>query len=445
MAQATTSRGSVARRGVLLALALLGAGGVLGVADLPSAQADQGWWGDLDKGQSVRLGDILASPERFRGRTLTFTCVFHRPEREFNPLRTRFNAERYDNVSVWPDAAEVWAAKGYEQDFPFLYVARSHPQRDELLRLETFTRLEVTARIEAVLSNTPFLELTAWRATGHRLGKEVVEAMTRGETYARSADPDARAIAIDNFRRALDLLPDLAPVYAERIRQRLAKALVEAGRADEAQGLSAAPLDAAPSGGAPGIPLGPTLPGQEVPAGPAGSPDGALPPTGALGAGGTLPGIPVDEGPPPRTPLPAPAPLPVAPAGSAEPWGPTLPGTPYDAPPAPAAAPLPAPARPPAPASAPAPARAPSSVPAPAAPRPAPSEVRTWPGTSVPPPPGTLPPAPAAGTPAPALPAASLPGTPVEPPAPVVVDPPLPPPAPGGAPPPRRPRLAGVK
>src|SRR5262245_54865912 len=106
--------GSLHGRWWSLAFACL-AGALAGLAP-SAARADSGWWGDLDKGQSVRLADVLAAPEAHRGRVLTFTCVFHQREKEFNPLRTRFNAERYDNVSVWPDGKALWLATDFEQD-----------------------------------------------------------------------------------------------------------------------------------------------------------------------------------------------------------------------------------------------------------------------------------------------------------------------------------------
>src|SRR5687768_4226038 len=92
-------RGRITRMG-RFAQILAGTLFVVAAFALPSpAQGGEGWWGDLDKGQSVRLGDVVEAPEGFRGRTITFTCVFHQREREFNPLRTRFNSERYENVS----------------------------------------------------------------------------------------------------------------------------------------------------------------------------------------------------------------------------------------------------------------------------------------------------------------------------------------------------------
>lgn len=204
------------------------------VATPRPAQAEGGWWGDLDKGLGVRLADVVQSPERFRGRLLTFPCVFHRVEREFNPLRTRFHVERYDNVSVWPDGAPLWQREAFAQDFPFLYVARAHAQRDALVQQATYTRLEVTARIEAIVDGYPFLEVTAVRATGHKLGAQVMERMLAGEVFCSQDSQEAQELAVQRFRAALEVLPDLAPVYDLRIRERLAQALRRLGRDEEA-------------------------------------------------------------------------------------------------------------------------------------------------------------------------------------------------------------------
>lgn len=412
-ASRSTPRPGTALRPALPLRALALVALALGLAGLaPRAlEADQGWWGDLDKGQNVRLGDVLAAPERHRGRSLTFVCVFHRAEREFNPLRTRFNAERYDNFSAWPDAAPLWLQKDFESDFPFLYVARSHPQRDALLRLDMFTRIELTGRIETVLDGQPFIEITSWRATGHRLGKDVMEAMLRGETYARAGGPEAQSLAAENFRRALDLHPDLAPAYALRIRSRLAEALRGLGRADEADAVLAgvaAPGAPAPSAGPdPAFP-GTTLPGEPV------APGTVVPP----GFTPSMPGQPADAppstplpgdpnagraGPPAGPPAPGPAPALEAPLGPYE--GPTLPGR------------VVGPGEPLRPAM--------PSVPPLGAP---PPRLPGQPEPEAPGPGASLPPGGAAPTAAPA-----------------VVDPPLPPPPPGGQAPPRRPRLAGVK
>ncbi len=326
------------RVGVLAAL--LAAGASRGAP----LRADGGWWSDLDKGQGVRLADVLESPERHRGRALTFTCVFHQQEREFNPLRTRFNSERYANISVWPDGAALWKPGDFARDFPFLYVARNGPQKDELLRYETFTRLEVTARIEAVVDGSPFLEVLGARVTGHRLGRKVMDYMLRGEVYGRTAGADAQTLAAENFQGALDAAPDLAPVYVTLVRERLAEALRNLGRNDEAlrvlAGQSATSGSEEPEATAPNEPSAPTLPrGGSLP-----GEDVEQPTTSGFPA----PRQPTPSGSPaaPSQPPPIPPPSPPVPTYvPGESLRPSLPGVPTDeTPPAPR---VPSPPQPP--------------------------------------------------------------------------------------------------
>lgn len=284
-------------RALVAVVLLVGALAPWAGARLPAAHADGGWWGDLDKGLGVRLGDVIQSPERYRGQLLTFTCVFHQVEREFNPLRTRFHVERYDNVSVWPDGAAIWEREAFAQDFPFLYIARAHAQRDALVQQPMYTRLEVTARIEAVVDGYPFLEVAAVRATGYKLGRQVMDLMLAGEVHGSQASADSQAVAAQKFGAALQVLPDLAPVYAVRIRERLAVALRRLGREEEAQRL----LEASPAPSPDGMP-----PVPPVPPAPAPVPDVVAAPPAPPAAVVERPAA-VGAAPPPRARVPAPA------------------------------------------------------------------------------------------------------------------------------------------
>ena len=130
------------RRGLSIACLLLPALLVLLALPAPRAEAGDGWWGGLDEGEAVSLADVLRGPRDYRGKTLTFFCIFHRKESYFDPVRTPFNPERYDNFSVWPDGAALWQEKAYVNDMPFLYIRRNHTQRDAIMRLDPVTRIE---------------------------------------------------------------------------------------------------------------------------------------------------------------------------------------------------------------------------------------------------------------------------------------------------------------
>jgi hypothetical protein len=112
------------------------------LAAAPLATASAGWWDDLDKGEPVRLRDLAAQPDRWQGKVVTFACIYHGFDSVYQPYFTSFNAEKWLNATAWYDGAALWEKDAFvDEDFPFLYLERTHPQRDEMLRLEAFTRI----------------------------------------------------------------------------------------------------------------------------------------------------------------------------------------------------------------------------------------------------------------------------------------------------------------
>src|SRR5690349_8479432 len=92
------------------------------VTAIPLATASAGWWDDLDKGEPVRLGDLTAKPDAWRGKVVTFPCIYHGFADVYQPYFTPFNAEKWLDVTVWPDGAPIWEMETFrDQDFPFLY------------------------------------------------------------------------------------------------------------------------------------------------------------------------------------------------------------------------------------------------------------------------------------------------------------------------------------
>jgi hypothetical protein len=91
-----------------------------------------GWWDDLDKGEPVPLSDLIAEPRRWEGKVVTFACVFHAPDNVFSPYFTSFHAEKFLNFNAWKDGAPLWEQRAFlDDDFPYLYLRRDHPQGPE--------------------------------------------------------------------------------------------------------------------------------------------------------------------------------------------------------------------------------------------------------------------------------------------------------------------------
>jgi len=406
---------------------------IAGALSASAGVARAGWWDDLDRGVFVQLDDVVLHPSRYRDQILTFFCVFRQTDQIFAPLAAPFQPQRYENLAVWPDGTPVWEKEAYTKDYPFLYISRAHPQHPEIVRMEEFTRLEVTGRIRGMIRARPCIEILSFRRTGQPLGNVVVQSVIRGDRYSELGELD---LAYENYRRALT--PDLPPTYDLHVRRRLADALRRLGRGDEARVVEGGPILGA--GGAPEAQPRPPggLLGDPLP----GTPGTTTPSTAPPPVATDLPGQPLKPGPISQD-------LPGRPAGEAPPAAfppPTAPSSP----------------------SAPAPGT-PGGPPPPIA-RDLPGQPAPGQGTPGGPPPPIardLPGQPAPGQGAPGGPpppiARDLPGQPApsgQPaPPPIVKEvpdededeeeaeepPPPPPPPPPGAPPRRAPRLTGVK
>src|SRR5262245_49254382 len=269
-----------------------------------SSAARAGWWDDLDKGESVKLSDVVAQPDPWKDKVVTFACIYHRLDAIYQPYFTRFDVEHWFNATVWYDAAPIWEMASFRDDeFPFLYVARTHPQRDEWFRLPPFTRIEVTGRVRDVYRKRPFVEVLGFRPTPAIVGKHVVEWMKDGDASASAGD---YVRAATYYRRVLAEI-SLEDVMRMRVKKRLGETLRAAGlplEADKADGGGIAggtPLPRPPEGVTPtapaaGAPPPSFAPGFSPPPAPGGvAPPGSVPaPVAPVAGPDDLPGTPTD-------------------------------------------------------------------------------------------------------------------------------------------------------
>ncbi len=292
-------------RAVRISLAVLCLGavglGVLAGSGQGVAEAGDGWWGALDEGEAVSLSNVIRAPREYRGRTITFFCVFYTAAGEFKyyPPNTAFTESLFINFAVWPDGVPVWEEKTYIGNFPFFYLRRTNEQRSELARVKRYTRLECTGRIRDIVRGRPAIEVFSFRETGHRLGEPVVNSIKWGLNHARLGTKQGYQSAAGRFKEALQ--PDLPPAYALIVRKYLGDSLRKLGLDDEAalyeggETIGTPPLPTPEDGGGfadlgpppagPGEfpnapPQGPDASGS--PDGASGSPDGPRPSTGRL-------------------------------------------------------------------------------------------------------------------------------------------------------------------
>jgi len=217
------------RLGLLAVLAVAGA-----VPVVAPAPARAGWWDDLDKGEPVPLSDLIAEPRRWHTKVVTFACIFHAPDNVYSPYFTSFHAEKFLNFTAWKDGSPVWEQRAFhDDDFPYLFLRRDHPQGPELSRTAPFTRIEITGLVRDVYRERPWIEIRGFRVTPTTLGRRVVDLVKSGDGYASAGDVVS---AESHYRAALGEMT-LDDTYAMRVRKRLADLLRSAGRAKEAAGV----------------------------------------------------------------------------------------------------------------------------------------------------------------------------------------------------------------
>ena len=256
------------------------------------ADAGDGWWGGLDEGEAVSLSNVIRQPDEFRGRIITFYCVFFTADGKYKyyPPNTAFTERNHINFSAWPDGTPMWEQESFVGNFPFLYLRRTNSQHDELLRVKRFTRLECTGRIRDVVRGRPAIEVFSFRETGHKFGKPIFDSILYGINYSKQGTREGYQLAARRFKEALQ--PDLPPVYAIIVRKLLADSLralgndAEADMYERGETVGTPPLPRPGSGTPPGMPV---APGEDFPSAfpEPPSPDGTLP-----GDSGAMPGPP---------------------------------------------------------------------------------------------------------------------------------------------------------
>ena len=78
----------------------------------PLATASAGWWDDLDKGEPVRLSDVTSKPDGWKGKVVTFACIYHKFDGVYQPYFTSFNAVRFEPINFIRAATPRWMPRG---------------------------------------------------------------------------------------------------------------------------------------------------------------------------------------------------------------------------------------------------------------------------------------------------------------------------------------------
>lgn len=148
---------------------------LLGVAALPAQDREFG------TAVATTLSHVREEPEAYKNVKVQFTVQFASLGRISNPFFTKFTPTDFANFYAWADEQPIWQEKAYEDVFGMLFLGKSHPKLQQLYELQTYQRIEITGVIRNTFQDTPWIEVTDFRAVDGQLDTAVLAHLYRGE------------------------------------------------------------------------------------------------------------------------------------------------------------------------------------------------------------------------------------------------------------------------
>lgn len=129
------------------------------------------------------LTNVRAEPEAFRGVTVVFAVQFASLGKISNPFFTRFTPTDFVNLYVWGDEQPIWRQGSYEDLFGTMFYAKTGNQLDEIYKLRTYQRLQVTGVVRNTFQGMPWIEVTSISPLPNQVDLAVLTHLYRGEQW----------------------------------------------------------------------------------------------------------------------------------------------------------------------------------------------------------------------------------------------------------------------
>lgn len=206
-----------------------------------TGSASAGWWEKAADATPVDLQKVMSSPEAYKGKEITFDCVFHEVSKFFNPYYTRFTPAEYVNFSAWPASSKLWREADYMGSHPFLFVERGNGDLNKILATKKYARLRLTGYVQNTFKNQAWIEVRFVEVLSGGLTSSSLREIVLGDEAAEKGRYDD---ALAHFESALgqplssDVVADLE---LKRGKSYLALGQREAASAALARGLSVDP------------------------------------------------------------------------------------------------------------------------------------------------------------------------------------------------------------
>jgi tetratricopeptide (TPR) repeat protein len=194
------------------------------------------------KTQDVTCAALVDSPLAWQYTMVRFHATWIGVTGLFDPLGSHFHSERYINVAVWPDRADLWVPGVRAKPLALLYMSKDIAGAELVAKLNMYQTVEIEGVVFDAVNGQPRLEIKALREVPKR-GAFTDASIARIEQAIALSGQNARDLAEQDFAAAMATdLPAAARVGVGEMR---ARNLMESARWAEATALLRSILPAA--------------------------------------------------------------------------------------------------------------------------------------------------------------------------------------------------------
>ncbi|MBA3685184.1 MAG: tetratricopeptide repeat protein [Planctomycetes bacterium] len=186
---------------------------------------------ERQKPTNVELDNVVMAPESHLNVRVRFQCVFIEYADLYDPIHTEYTPERYLNLAVWDDDADLSNPEVRAKPFVTLFIEKSRAGTGVFDTLKKYQLIEVTGAVTSVARGMPWITAHDIKVLGEA-GTFDDRAIYHLEQANLLAKDGAYDLADAQYASALSKeLPSAARVHVLEVR---ARNLMAAARFDDA-------------------------------------------------------------------------------------------------------------------------------------------------------------------------------------------------------------------
>lgn len=149
--------------------------------------------------KAMTITKLRAAADSYRHVPCEFDMVFHGFSQHYNPYFTRFVPERFVNFSAWGVEQAIWERDQFNDDFPYLFVAKASPMLPKFMEMKRFDRVRFVGVVRDTFRGEPWIEVISITPIPGKITEKALIHRVRGDqatarTHHRIAAREYRAV-----------------------------------------------------------------------------------------------------------------------------------------------------------------------------------------------------------------------------------------------------------